>query len=106
MSVRDIKTYSKYEAHVIDGVNKKRQLSINELNKSCLETKNRLSEVNLWYQGIIKCIQAKPPDNYVEYLTVFQDSKGDVYKIEYKYAKKNTPPHDIDFVIILWNDTE
>ncbi|MGM9641652.1 MAG: hypothetical protein ACI3XI_00440 [Eubacteriales bacterium] len=74
MSRYDKQTGSKYVSHLIDGVNQKRQPGINELNQSCLEPRNRLSEVNLWYQGIIKYIQAKPPDNYVEYFTVFQDS--------------------------------
>ena len=108
MNKSESKNSTKYLAHLINKIESKRQLSINEMNKSCLATTNQLCEINAWYQNIIKCIKRSPPDNYVSYLTLYQDTEGIIYKVEYAYTpqKEKDFLNDIEFVIILWNDTE
>lgn len=95
----------KYLTHLINRIESKRQLSINEMNKSCL-TANQLGEINAWYQNIIKCIKRSPPDNYVKYLTLYQDPEGNFYKVEYNYVNNDFPSDKIELVILPWNETE
>ena len=106
MKKTDVVRSTKYITHLIKLIESKRQLSINEMNKSYLTTTNQLSEINAWYQNIIKCIKRSPPDNYVAYLTLFQDSVGHFYKVEYHYVNNDLPSEMIEFIIIPWNDTK
>ena len=106
MKESEVVKSKKYLTHLINRIENKRQLSINEMNKSCLVTANQLGEINAWYQNIIKCIKMSPPDNYVVYLTLYQDSVGDFYKVEYHYVNNDLPSDEIEFVILPWNETE
>ena len=106
MKESEVVKSKKYLTNLINRIESKRQLSINEMNKSCLVTANQLGEINAWYQNIIKCIKMSPPDNYVVYLTLYQDSVGDFYKVEYHYVNNDLPSDEIEFVILPWNDTE
>lgn len=63
MSRSNVEHYTKYFAYLIREIEKKRQYSMNENNKSYIEAKNWGNAINQWCQYIIECVKEKPPNN-------------------------------------------
>ena len=74
-----------YLNHLLSSIEKKRLLSIKELNKTDLSTDTELEDVSAWYSGIVLMVQQQPPEFYVRCITVVEDEMGKIRRVDYEY---------------------
>lgn len=74
-----------YLDHLLSSIEKKRLLSIKELNKTDLSTDTELDDVSTWYTEIVSMVQKHPPKFYVRCITVVEDEMGKIRRVDYEY---------------------
>lgn len=81
--------------HLIEAVEKKRELSIKEFGRSDLYDSENVDEVNRWYSQLKEIIIKNPPITYLDSIEVIEQ-KDTVVAIKYHYAEE---PKDIKLEI-------
>ena len=90
-----------YLDHLLSSIEKKRLLSIKELNKTDLSTDTELDDVSTWYSEIISMVQKHPPYFYVRCLTIIENEMGKIRKVDYEYFDSDeNPSYDASFLIV------
>jgi hypothetical protein len=90
-----------YLDHLLSSIEKKRLLSIKELNKTDLNTDTELDDVSAWYLEIISMVQQQPPKFYVRCVTVVEDEMGKIRRVDYEYFDSDENPiYDTSFLIV------
>ena len=81
-----------YLDHLLSSIEKKRLLSIKELNKTDLSTDTELDDVSAWYSEIVSMVQKKPPKFYVRCLTIVEDEMGKIRRVDCEYFDSDESP--------------
>lgn len=90
-----------YLDHLLSGIEKKRLLSIKELNKTDLSTDTELDDVSTWYSEIISMVQKHPPKSYVRCLTIVEDEMEKIRRVDYEYFDSDEKViYDTSFLIV------
>ena len=90
-----------YLDHLLGSIEKKRLLSIKELNKTDLSTDTELDDVSTWYSQIVSMVQKHPPNFYVRCLTIYEDDVEKIERVDYEYFDSDECPiYDATFLII------
>ena len=90
-----------YLDHLLGSIEKKRLLSIKELNKTDLSTDTELEDVSAWYSGIVSMVQQQPPEFYVRCITVVEDEMGKIRRVDYDYFDSDEiPSYEASFLIV------
>lgn len=94
-------TINIYTQKLIGQIEDKRKLSITEFTKSDLYSDISLDDLNAWYSQLQDRINKKPPKQNVQQLTVYENEKGRIMKIEYRYYESEQEPTDYVSVTII-----
>ena len=90
-----------YLDHLLSSIEKKRLLSIKELNKTDLSTDTELDDASSWYSGIVSMVQKNPPNFYVRCLAIVEDEMGKIRRVDYEYFDSDENPIcDSSFLIV------
>ena len=93
-----------YLDHLLGSIEKKRLLSIKELNKTDLSTDTELDDVSTWYTEIVSMVQKHPPKAYVRCLTIIEDEMEKIRRVDYEYFDSDECPIcDASFLIVYNN---
>lgn len=84
MKMNDSKKYLDY---LLEGVEKKRTVSIKEFYKTDLNRSTNLDGVNAWYARLVQMIEQNPPQKFVLGLKIYEDNQGEIKVIEYDYSE-------------------
>lgn len=74
-----------YLDHLLEGIEKKRLLSIKEFTKTDLNRNTELEDVTAWYSKLATMVRSKPPNRYVRCLQIYEDEQGRIKKVDYDY---------------------
>lgn len=77
----------KYLDYLLEGVEKKRTVSIKEFYKTDLNRSTNLDNVNAWYATLVQMIEQNPPQKFVRGLRIYEDNQGNIKTIEYDYSE-------------------
>lgn len=77
----------KYLDCLLEGVEKKRTVSIKEFYKTDLNRSTNLDNVNAWYARLAQMIEQNPPHKFVRGLKIYEDNQGEIKTIEYDYSE-------------------
>ena len=77
----------KYLDYLLEGVERKRTVSIKEFYKTDLNRSTNLDNVNVWYARLVQMIEQNPPHKIVRGLNIYEDSQGEIKAIEYDYSE-------------------
>lgn len=90
-----------YLDHLLGSIEKKRLLSIKELNKTDLSTDTELEDVSAWYSEIVSMVQQQPPKFYVRCLIIVENETGKIRRVDYeRFDSDESPIGDAAFLII------
>ena len=90
-----------YLDHLLGSIEKKRLLSIKELNKTDINTNTEFDDVLAWYSEIVSMVQKYPPNFYVRCLIIVEDEKGKIRRIDYEYFDSGESPIcDVSFLLV------
>ena len=90
-----------YLDHLLSNIEKKRLLSIKELNKTDLNTDTELDDVSAWYSEIISMVQQQPPNFFVRCLIIVENETGKIRRVDYEYFDSDERPiYDTSFLIV------
>ena len=84
MKMNDSKKYLDY---LLEGVEKKRTVSIKEFYKTDLNRSTNLDGVNAWYARLVQMIEQNPPQKFVRGLKIYEDNQGEIKTVEYDYSE-------------------
>lgn len=76
-------------------------MSITEFTKSDLYTDISLDDLNAWYSQLLNMVHKKPPKQSVKQISVYENEKGEILKIEYRYYESEQEPTDYVSVTII-----
>lgn len=82
MKMNDSKKYLDY---ILEGVEKKRTVSIKEFYKTDLNRSTNLDGVNAWYARLVQMIEQNPPQKFVRGLKIYENNQGEIKTVEYDY---------------------
>ena len=89
-----------YLDHLLSSIEKKRLLSIKELNKTDLSTDTELDDISAWYSEIVSMVQKRPPNFYVRCLTIYEDDVEKIERVDYEYFNSDEKSiYDANFLI-------
>ena len=77
----------KYLDYILEGVEKKRTVSIKEFYKTDLNRSTNLDGVNAWYARLVQMLEQNPPQKFVRGLKIYEDNQGKIKVIEYDYSE-------------------
>lgn len=77
----------KYLDYLLEGVEKKRTVSIKEFYKTDLNRSTNLDGVNAWYARLVQMIEQNPPQKFVRGLKIYEDNQGEIKTVEYDYSE-------------------
>lgn len=72
-------------AYLLEGVERKRVVSIKEFYKTDLNRTTKLDNVNVWYSHLVQMIERNPPEKFVRGLKIYEDYEGVIKAVEYDY---------------------
>lgn len=75
----------KYLDYILEGVEKKRTVSIKEFYKTDLNRSTNLDGVNAWYARLVQMIEQNPPQKFVRGLKIYENNQGEIKTVEYDY---------------------
>ena len=75
----------KHLDHLLEGIEKKRLLSVKEFTKTDLNRNTDLEDVTAWYGQMETLVRSKPPNRYVRRLQIYEDELGRIKKVDYDY---------------------
>ena len=82
-----MKDYQKYFDCLLEGVERKRIVSIREFHKTDLNGNTNLENVNQWYLHLTQMLEQNPPKNFVRGLKIYEDEHGNMKSVEYDYCQ-------------------
>ena len=88
--------------HLLESIEKKRLLSIQEFSKTDLNRNTDLEEVIAWFIQLVTLVRKSPPNRYVRCLQIFEDEQGRIRKVDYVYFEPTEAEiQDTVFVIAI-----
>ncbi len=84
-----MKDYQKYFDCLLEGVERKRTVSIQEFYKTDLNGSTDLENVNKWYLHLTQMLERNPPKKFVRGLKIYEDEHGNIKSVEYDYCKES-----------------
>ena len=82
-----MKDYQKYFDCLLEGVERKRIVSIREFHKTDLNGNASLENVTQWYFHLTQMLEQNPPKNFVRGLKIYEDEHGNMKSFEYDYCQ-------------------
>ena len=88
--------------HLLESIEKKRLLSIQEFSKTDLNRNTDLEDVTAWYSQLATLVRSNPPNRYVRCMQIFEDEQGRIRKVDYVYFEPTEAEiQDTVFVIAI-----
>ena len=82
-----MKDDQKYFDCLLEGVERKRKVSVQEFYKTDLNRSTDLESVNKWYLHLTQILERNPPKKFVRGLKIYEDEHGNIKSVEYDYCK-------------------
>lgn len=87
-----------YLEHLLNSIENKRALSLQEFYKTDLNDKETIEDMNLWYDQIILKVKNKVPAYYVKCIEIVENEAAQIKMINYIYFNHDEELHDVSFV--------
>lgn len=79
----------KYADNIITALREKYNLAVKEFYNTDLNNTVHHNEIQVWFEKIEEMITKDPPLFFVKRLNIFENSRGNVIRIEYEYYDLN-----------------
>ena len=79
---------------LIESVYEKREMSLQEFNKTNLIDGSDIELLSTWYEQLIQLVLKNPPESYVKKIVVYQNQIK-ILSIQYIYSESNRPSDSV-----------
>lgn len=97
---------TKYTEHLINSISQSKQIAINEVSSLGLNEETGQEKISQWYDKIINWVTDNPPQFYVKYLEIMENTDSAIQKINYLYFSdaENVSGSAIKIISDLYGD--